>query len=79
MSTPATEPNIEKITSLVNLGWDNADWAFTLTISAWGLAALIILTVSLLVWRYLAGGFTFKSFEIDQADIGIGNQKFSFK
>lgn len=79
MSTPVPEPYIERITPLINLGWDNGDWAFTFTISAWVLAALIILTVSLLVWRYLAGGFTFKSFEIDQADIGIGNQKFSFK
>ena len=79
MTAPIPAPNIEKITPLVNLGWDNTDWAFTLTISMWVLAAIIIIIVTLLVWRYLAGGFTFKSFEIDQADIGIGNQKFSFK
>lgn len=38
-----------------------------------------LIAVMLLVWRYLAGGLSFKSFEIDQAEIGIGNQKFSFK
>lgn len=43
------------------------------------MAVGIIIFALLIVWRIYAGGFTFKNFEIDQADIGIGDQKFIFK
>lgn len=39
----------------------------------------IVVAALLIAWRIYAGGFTFKNFEIDQADIGIGDQKFTFK
>ncbi|KEQ55318.1 hypothetical protein BV95_00481 [Sphingobium chlorophenolicum] len=38
-----------------------------------------IIIVALIGWRIFAGGFAFKNFEIDQADFGIGDQKFTFK
>ena len=32
-----------------------------------------------MIWRWWAGGITFRSFEIDQAEIGVGSNKFRFK
>lgn len=33
----------------------------------------------LVIWRLWTGGFSFKNFEIDQAEIGVGNGKLRFK
>lgn len=61
------------------LVWDKANCTLTLTASIWLLAIGVAISALLIVWRVYAGGFTFKNFEIDQADIGIGDQKFTFK
>lgn len=79
MSTPKAVPDSDKVTPLIELGWNKTDWLFSLTVSGWVVLAIVLITMTLLIWRYVAGGFAFKSFEIDQADIGIGSQKFSFK
>ena len=65
--------------TLLELGWNKATWLFTFHVSAWIVLAATLMGISLLFWRLFAGGFAYKSFEIDQADIGIGTQKFSFK
>lgn len=66
-------------TPLLTFSWDQSAWSFTLTASVWLLGILVAICLILLVWRYFAGGFAFKNFEIDQAEIGIGTHKFSFK
>ena len=71
--------NPDATTNILSLAWDGGDYALTMSASIWLLVIVAALAVLLMAWRIYAGGFTFKSFEIDQADIGIGNQKFTFK
>ena len=67
------------ITSLLSLGWDYGTWSFSLSISFWLMLPAVAVFGLLVIWRWWAGGFTFRSFEIDQAEIGVGNSKFRFK
>ena len=79
MSDSSTNSTNDAVEPIFSLAWDKTDYSLVLTVSIWLLMAALVLTVLLLAWRIHAGGFTFKSFELDQADIGIGDQKFSFK
>jgi hypothetical protein len=79
MSESQSEPAPDSIEPILSLAWNKADHAFSLSASVWLIAAVLVILALLVVWRIYAGGFTFKNFEIDQADIGIGDQKFSFK
>lgn len=76
MATPSQSPSPSPLLSLV---WDNGAWTVTLTVSIWMLLALTVVALVIIIWRWQAGGFTFRSFEIDQAEIGVGNSKFRFK
>ena len=75
-SSPSASDSVEPIFSLV---WNKTDYTLTLSASIWLLVIGITTATLLIVWRIYAGGFAFKNFEIDQADIGIGDQKFTFK
>jgi hypothetical protein len=66
-------------TPLFTFSWDQSAWSFTITASVLLIGILVALGLILLIWRYFAGGFAFKNFEIDQAEIGIGTHKVSFK
>jgi hypothetical protein len=79
MSKESATAVADKVTPLIELGWNSTDWLFSLTLSAWVVAAIVVFSIALLIWRFVVGGFAFGNFEIDQADIGIGDQKFSFK
>ena len=68
-----------KVLPLIELGWNKATWLFTLNVNAWVIFVVTLTGIVFLLWRLWAGGFAYKSFEIDQADIGIGTQKLSFK
>lgn len=59
--------------------WNKSDYSLVLTVSISLIIFAFVFFAILVAWRIYAGGFTFKSFELDQADIGIGNQKFSLK
>lgn len=63
----------------LTLAWDDAAWTLHLSISAWLIIALIVALVLLIVWQWQAGGFSFRKFELDQAEIGVGKNKFSFR
>ena len=78
---PATPAPVQTGTSnqLLTIAWDTANWTLTLSASAWLLAGAAILAVLIVLWNWWFGGFTFKTFEIDQAEIGVGNSKFRFK
>ena len=79
MAAQKTAEIANQISPLLSLSWDQSAWSFTLVVSAWLLAILTTVAVSFVIWRLVAGGFSFKNFEIDQAEIGIGTHKFSFK
>src|SRR5690606_28412594 len=55
------------------------EWTFGLSVSVWVLLGRIFFVFILTVWRWWSGGWSFRSFEIDQAEIGVGNNKFRFK
>ena len=50
-----------------------------MTISLSLVICLALVAAVLVIWRWWAGGITFRSFEIDQAEIGVGSNKFRFK
>jgi hypothetical protein len=65
--------------TLVSLGWDSETLGLTLTLSLTLIIAIVaIVTVGYLI-RWWLGGFSFRQFEIDQAEIGVGNHKLSFR
>ncbi len=64
---------------LLSLAWDDVTWSISISVSLWLLSGLAIVFAALFLWRLWAGGLTVKSFEIDQAEIGVGNSKFRFK
>jgi hypothetical protein len=67
------------ISHLLSLTWDQSKWEVGFSMS-WTLAGGLIVVVALaVIWKWWAGGYSLKNFEIDQAEIGIGTSKFSFK
>lgn len=73
-SPPAAEP-----ISLVNLDFDPATWQLGLTANAIAVVVLVLVLV-LLGWLVKRSWFGFaKSFEMDEAEIGIGSGKLKFK
>lgn len=66
--------------ALLTLSWDNSVWALKVSVSFGLVLAFFIIAVAIVVfWRWYKGSFAFSSFEIDQAEIGIGNGKFRSK
>lgn len=79
MSTAPTSSTPDSSINVLSLIWDKSEYTLTLSASVWVLIIGIAIFGLLIAWRIYAGGFTFNNFEIDQADIGIGDQKFTFK
>jgi hypothetical protein len=65
--------------TILQLTWDSNTWAMTLSISLVLMLVVFAVLLVLATWRLFSGGFTFRQFEIDQAEIGVGNSKFRFK
>lgn len=66
-------------TTLVAVLWDGQTHAVSLTMSLWVGGAITAILVFVILWRIWGAGYSFKNFEIDQAEIGVGQQKFKFK
>lgn len=79
MSNTLPAPVSDTTTNVLSLVWDRSEHTLLLSASIWVLVIAIVLGALLVGCRIYAGGFTFANFEIDQADIGIGDQKFTFK
>lgn len=47
--------------------------------SGWVFLASLVLLAIIAFWRWSAGGFALHSFEIDQAEIGVGKAKLRFR
>lgn len=68
-----------KIIPLITLAWNQSTWGFDATLSIWLLVLLAIAAITLLFLRWKTGRFPTRDFEIDQAEIGIGSHKVSFR
>lgn len=79
MSANPSPSRSETLEPIISLAWDNASHSLNLTASVWLLVIAVVLVIALILWRLTTGGFAIRNFEIDQADIGIGDQKFTFK
>jgi len=62
------------ITSLLKILVDS-DFNVTVEVSIYLIAALILLGIVLLIYKYYSSGWKLRDFEIDEAEFGIGDQK----
>lgn len=60
-------------TLLLSITWDTSTWVVNVAASYWIAIGAIALIALLLLLKLFASGLGFHSFEIDQAEIGIGN------
>jgi hypothetical protein len=67
------------VSPILAVAWDQSTNSLTLTVSIWLMLFIAAALVFFALWSWRAGGLTFQSFEIDQAEIGVGNSKFRFK
>ena len=72
-------PAAPSTTTLFAVVWDGQTHAVSLTMSMWVGAAITAILVFVILWRIWGGGYSLKNFEIDQAEIGVGQQKFKFR
>lgn len=79
MSGPPSTPIHDPVFPIFALAWNDAERAFVFSASGWLIAIIVVFLFILMIWRVFSGGFNFTNFEIDQADLGIGDQKFTFK
>jgi hypothetical protein len=76
--SPIAPPSSTSV-PLLSLEWDSARWNFDLNLSVWLALGFLLVFGMLAVWHWRAGGWSFRSFEIDQAEIGVGKSKFKFR
>ncbi len=68
----------DSVLNLIAVSWDRTSWTIGITVSFWfGLFIFAIFAVGLALRS--RQGFSFTKFEIDQAEFGVGNSKFSFR
>jgi hypothetical protein len=73
---------LESVTTkvfLASLSWDQAEYALNLFINGWVVLGLVLMGLLFVVARWIMGGFTLDVLEIDQAEIGIGENKLTLK
>lgn len=64
--------------SLIKLLVDS-DLQLTLEISPWAIAGLLVISLIILLIKYLTSNLRIRDFEIDEAEFGIGEQKIKLK
>ena len=79
MSSATQETLSYQASALLSLSWDGLSNNVVLSISLWVFILFLCFFIVLFVWRVLTGRFTFKHYEIDQAEIGVGTSKFRFR
>lgn len=70
--------SIEPSTTLLSLDWNKATNSATFEISVWLVVAAVVVAILVFFWQFSIKGWSFRKFEIDQAEIGIGKNKFRF-
>lgn len=71
--------NSSNIAPLITLGWDRSAGALAISVGTAAIVALLVIALLLLIWRWWRGGLSWKQFEIDQAEIGVGRNKLRFR
>lgn len=56
-----------------------SDWSFSFILNIWVVIIIAFIVAVVCLFRWINGGFSFKHYEIDQAEIGIGREKLRFK
>lgn len=67
------------LSHLVAIVWDKADHTLHFVMNTWVLAAIAIGSVVFLLWKMSGQNAGLKDLEIDQAELGIGSQKYTLK
>ena len=78
-TSAAATPPVTSPEPLLTVAWDVATSSLSVTISIWLGVAGVVVILLLWGWRWWRGGFSFRDFEIDQAEFGVGQSKFRFK
>lgn len=73
----ATSPSASQVTTLLSLTWNSSNYTANATVSYLVVVAAALVAVAVLWWR--GRGWGLRAFEIDQAEIGVGNSKFRFR
>jgi hypothetical protein len=71
--------NASNISTLVSLGWDTQKWGLTVTLSVTLMVIIAAVVILGYFLRWWLDSFSFKKFEIDQAEIGVGQSKLRFR
>lgn len=64
---------------LVALFFKPEDWTFGISINIWITIALLVLMAAIAIWRWRSRNLFGSNFEIDEAELGFGDQKFKLK
>jgi hypothetical protein len=67
------------ITPLLSVGWDPHTWSLSVSVTALLLAIAAAILVAGYLLKLWTGAGSFKKFEIDQAEIGVGSHKLRFR
>ena len=66
--------------TLLSFSFDPTDWSLGMTVSPWIIAGIVLCLLSAFIIRkYILGRLPKHNWDLDAAEIGIGDQKFSFK
>jgi hypothetical protein len=77
--TPSSPTPPTALVELLSLGWDSSKWQIEFSMSWILVAVLVAAALVVIAVKLWFGGFSFKYFEIDQTEIGIGKSKLSFR
>jgi hypothetical protein len=73
----ATSPPASQVTTLLSLTWNSSNYTANATVSYTVVVAAALVALAVAWWR--GRGWGLRAFEIDQAEIGVGNNKFRFR
>jgi hypothetical protein len=66
-------------TPLLSIAWDSDKWSLSISIALLLIVIIALMIIGAYLLKLWPGGSSFKKFEIDQAEIGVGNQKLRFR
>jgi hypothetical protein len=65
--------------TLISLTWDRVNSHLNLSVGSWFIAGVVVCTIVWIALKWKMGGVSFKSIEIDQAELGVGSNKLRFR
>lgn len=80
MSAPSSSVISNTDSRLFSLNWDYVNNELVASANLWLILILVVLLIAgWVVWILFSSRFSVKTFEIDEAQIGVGDQKLSFR